>query len=96
MKEGTFHRLANVARRGIWCEKMIEASLGSCGNRVAILFAPEDFDKSRLLCKDSYYDASQQVLRSLVVFVGRYKKKNSLILISNGYPHLIPIHRRTN
>ena len=38
-----------------------------------VQFALADFDKSRLLCKDARYDATQRVLRGLAVSFGRYR-----------------------
>ena len=37
-----------------------------------VQFALADFDKSRLLCKDARYDATQRVLRGLAVSCRRY------------------------
>ena len=51
LKQGAFHRLANIARRDILCEKFVTSVTG---DRVqTVQFALADFDKSCLLCKDA-------------------------------------------
>ena len=40
-----------------------------------VQFALADFDKSRLLCKDARYDATQRVLRGLAVSFRHYRQK---------------------
>ena len=86
LKQAAFRRLANIARRDILCEKIVKSV---AGDRVqTVQFALADFDKSRLLCKDARYDATQRVLHGLAVSFRCYRQKElcSLIFISNGYP----------
>ena len=88
MKQATFHRLANTAPRDILCEKIAKSV---AGDRVqTVQFAVADFNKSRLLCKDTRYDSTQRVLRGLAVSFRRYRQKELClsIFISNGYPRL--------
>ena len=84
LKQAAFRRLANIARRDILRLKIVKSV---AGDRVqTVQFALADFDKSRLLCKDARYDATQRVLRGLAVSFRRYRQKElcSLIFISNG------------
>ena len=86
LKQATFRRLANIARRDILRLKIVWSV---AGDRVqTVQFALTDFYKSRLLCKDARYDATQRVLRGLAVTFRRYRQKElcSLIFISNRYP----------
>ena len=56
-----------------------------------VQFVLADFDKSRLLCKDERYDATQRVLGGLAVSFRRYKQKelcSLIIFISKGTRHL--------
>ena len=74
LKQAAFHRLANTAQRDFLCEKIVQSV---AGDRVqTVQFALADFDKSRLLCKDACYDATQRVLRGLAVSFRRYRQKN--------------------
>ena len=86
LKQAAFRRLANIARRDILRLKIVKSV---AGDRVqTVQFALADFAKSRLLCKDARYDATQRVLRGLAVSFRRYRQKElcSLIFISNRYP----------
>ena len=71
---GCFHRLANAAWRDIWREKNVKGVTGIVCKPCSY-FLPGDFDESHMLRKDAHYDTSQQVLRSLVVFVGHCRQK---------------------
>ena len=71
LNQGAFHRLASTTRRVILCEKIVKSVAGDCTQTVQ--FAPADFDKSRLLCKDARYDATQRVLHH--VSFRRYSQK---------------------
>ena len=86
LKQGAFHRLASTTRRVILCAKIVKSVAGDLVQTVQ--FALADFDKSRLLCKDARYDATQRVLCGLAVSFRRYRQKELclLIFISNGYP----------
>ena len=86
LKRGAFHRLATTTRRVILCEKIVKSVAGD--RTQTVQFALADFEKSRLLCKDARYDATQRVLRGLAVSFRRYRQKElcSLIFISKGYP----------
>ena len=59
LKQGAFHRLASTTRRVILCAKIVKSVAGDCMQTVQFVLA--DFDKSRLLCKDARYDATQRV-----------------------------------
>ena len=51
------------------------------GDRVqTVQFALADFDKSRLLCKDARYDATQRVLRGLAVSFRTLQAKRTLLI----------------
>ena len=72
LKHGAFHRLASTTRRVILCAKIVKSV---AGDRVqTVQFPLADFDKSRLLCKDARYDATQRVY-SLAVSFRRYRQK---------------------
>ena len=73
LKRGAFHRLATTTRRVILCEKIVKSVAGD--RTQTVQFALADFEKSRLLCKDARYDATQRVLRGLAVSFRRYKQK---------------------
>ena len=73
LKQGAFHRLASTTYRVILCEKIVKSVAGD--RTQTVQFALADFDKSRLLCKDARYDATQRVLRGLAVSFRRYRQK---------------------
>ena len=79
LKQGAFHRLATTTRRVILCEKIVKSVAGD--RTQTVQFALADFNKSRLLCKDARYDATQRVLRGLAVSFRRYRQKELCSLI---------------
>ena len=55
---------------------MREIAKSVAGDRAqTVQFALADFNKSRMLCKDARYDATQRVFRGLAVSFRRYRQK---------------------
>ena len=83
LKQAAFRRLANIARRDILRLKIVKSVAGD--RMQTVQFALADFDKSRLLCKDARYDATQRVLRGLAVSFRRYRQKELKVIMGNRW-----------